>query len=673
MKKRLLTIAVLMSGVFASHAQIGIGTLDPNASSMLDVSSSNSGILIPRIALTSDTDTTTITSGNVNSLLVYNISTTDDLKPGYYYWYETKWQRLVTGSEMQAALDNFEIPEETITHLTILESGVYQYENEEGDLAYINVPLDVINNFVNITQNPDVFNHLVTIIQNHSGNVYYDGTTFMYMDENHVMQNINFEQLVQQNQTLTSLTYNSVTNELSYTDEAGVTHNIALQNTKNAGMQLQNNVLVLTDTDGDAVSVDLSSFLDNTDNQQITDFVLIDNVLTITLENGGTQTVDLTPLVNGTHLVQGENVTVTGSGTTTDPYVIAAHNTTNESMEIINNQLILTDSDGETVTVDLSSYLDNTDEQQIETFEIVGNVLTLTLENGGTKTVDLSYLQNSTHVEAGTNVTITGDGNEATPYVISSHNTKNEGMSITDNMLTLSDSDGDTVQIDLSAYLDNTDEQEITEFILNENNELLISIENGNTQVVNLNPLVTHVEEGANVTITGNGTAANPYVITPHKTIVTGGVNVVVAPQEDGITTNYTISVPTANGNQLGVVKQADTAPTVLISSEGELSINFDALSDFKEVTQDYAATLQDFVLFGNAVGNTINITLPSPVGVKGKKLTIKKSDTNEEAYVNVTTTAGSIEGIAELYTSLPYSGWDIMSDGNNWRIVNKF
>lgn len=664
MKNRLLTIAFVLSGVMTSQAQIGIGTLDPNDASMMEISSTNKGILIPRIALNNSTDTTTIVSGNVNSLLVFNTTSNDQLQPGYYYWYNDEWKRLfATGDE---------IPE-TITTLHALDAAVYEYTSEDGTLTTINVPADVIDNFTSITQNTQVLNHLVNIIQNHAGNMYYDGNVFTYLDENNTYQNINIQDIVHMHQTLTSLIYNPMTNELTFTDELGDAHIIALQNTKNAGMQLVNNVLVLTDTDGQSVNVDLSSFLDNTDAQAITSFILVDNVLSITLENGGTQTVDLTPLVNGTKLQEGQNITITGTGTSLDPYVIASHNTTNESMEIINNQLILTDSDGEVVSVDLLPYLDNTDEQQIETFDIVDNVLTLTLENGGTKTVNLSYLQNSTHVEAGTNITITGTGSEEEPYLIAAHNTKNEIMSITNNILSLIDSDGDEVQIDLSAYLDNTDEQEISEFVLNENNELLITIENGNTQIVNLNPLVTHIEEGANVTITGNGTAANPYVITPHKTIVTGGVNVVVAPQEDGITTNYTISVPTANGNQLGVVKQAETAPTVLISSEGELSINFDALTDFKELTNDYTATLKDFVLFGNAVGNTINITLPSPIGVKGKKLTIKKSDTNEEAYVNVTSTVGSIEGIAELYTSLPYSGWDLMSDGQIWRIVNKF
>lgn len=77
-------------------------------------------------------------------------------------------------------------------------------------------------------------------------------------------------------------------------------------------------------------------------------------------------------------------------------------------------------------------------------------------------------------------------------------------------------------------------------------------------------------------------------------------------------------------------------------------------------------------VVLGNAQ-NDITITLPSATGIKGRKLTIKKSDTANDTYVNVVSAGGSIDGETDLYTSLPYSGWDFMSDGSNWKIVNKF
>jgi len=64
---------------------VGIGTLTPDKSSQLDVVANDKGILIPRVSLTSTTDAVTITNGNVNSLLVFNTNTQNDITPGYGY------------------------------------------------------------------------------------------------------------------------------------------------------------------------------------------------------------------------------------------------------------------------------------------------------------------------------------------------------------------------------------------------------------------------------------------------------------------------------------------------------------------------------------------------------------------------------------------------------------
>lgn len=68
-----------------------------NSSSILDVSSSNKGILIPRVALTGTSDVVTIVSP-ATSLLVYNTTTVSNVTPGYYYWNGTVWTKIVTGT-----------------------------------------------------------------------------------------------------------------------------------------------------------------------------------------------------------------------------------------------------------------------------------------------------------------------------------------------------------------------------------------------------------------------------------------------------------------------------------------------------------------------------------------------------------------------------------------------
>lgn len=82
---------------FVLSAQVGIGTDNPHASSILDIESTNAGILIPRVSLTNTTSTTPITAPAV-SLLVYNTATSGDIVPGFYYWTGTEWQRLSESS-----------------------------------------------------------------------------------------------------------------------------------------------------------------------------------------------------------------------------------------------------------------------------------------------------------------------------------------------------------------------------------------------------------------------------------------------------------------------------------------------------------------------------------------------------------------------------------------------
>lgn len=77
-----------------AQSQIGIGTTNPNSSSILDITANNRGILIPRVTLTGTLDASTITNGNVAGLLVYNTASVSDVTPGFYYWNTSIWERL---------------------------------------------------------------------------------------------------------------------------------------------------------------------------------------------------------------------------------------------------------------------------------------------------------------------------------------------------------------------------------------------------------------------------------------------------------------------------------------------------------------------------------------------------------------------------------------------------
>jgi hypothetical protein len=100
MKNVYFLIISLFIGYGNLTAQVSFNT-DGSASdgsAMVDVKSTNKGLLIPRVALTGTSSASPV-STPATSLLVYNTASTSDVTPGYYFWSGSKWERLSsTGS-----------------------------------------------------------------------------------------------------------------------------------------------------------------------------------------------------------------------------------------------------------------------------------------------------------------------------------------------------------------------------------------------------------------------------------------------------------------------------------------------------------------------------------------------------------------------------------------------
>lgn len=393
MIKKILIIA-FFTVVWGAKAQVGIGTLRPNPSAMLDVVGNKKGVLIPRVTLQSYTDTTTVL-GSVNgtyenSLLVFNIQKNEVLTPGYYYWYENKWNRII---------------------------------NQEDLL------------------------HLDT-------------------------------------------------------------------NTKNSSLTVINQELVVTDTEGQTVSLPISEF----------------NIVT-TLVNHQ----------NGNYTYTSENGTITTINVTSD----------------VQNQFL-----------------------EIVSHPNVKNILE--------------------EVIKATSDMVKFDGDHFT-YI---------------------DSQGQQQTIDLPQMIDAYQKK--------------VTLIDGN---------YTNVQQSQDVN-------------NPNNTIWKVDVDVAKG------TTNGTAS-------SYGVVRENTNNPTVSISQSGELMVNMENVNRVKYINNNYSVALEDAILLGDASTSNINITLPNATQNKGKRLIIKKEDNNENYYVTV---LGNIFGAPnELYTALPYSGWEFVSDGAQWKIINKF
>lgn len=110
MKKYILFI--LLTSI-CSYSQIGTGTTAPEGA--LEVNSANNGFLIPRIALTSTLDATTVINPEtplalVKGTLVYNTATNgispNNVTPGMYSWNTNSWSRLENSTSSLTTLSS---------------------------------------------------------------------------------------------------------------------------------------------------------------------------------------------------------------------------------------------------------------------------------------------------------------------------------------------------------------------------------------------------------------------------------------------------------------------------------------------------------------------------------------------------------------------------------------
>lgn len=104
--KKITLLAALLGSAYFANAQVGIGTPAPANSSQLDIVANNKGVLIPRVALTSTAVFDPISGTKVESLLVYNTATAGDVTPGFYYWFNNKWERIVNQTQLDEAIGN---------------------------------------------------------------------------------------------------------------------------------------------------------------------------------------------------------------------------------------------------------------------------------------------------------------------------------------------------------------------------------------------------------------------------------------------------------------------------------------------------------------------------------------------------------------------------------------
>jgi hypothetical protein len=140
MKLKITLLFGLALFSYVLNAQVGIGTMAPDSSSILHLESNSKGFLLPKIALTSKTDVTTIAAPAVG-LIAYN-SGLGGLSPeGIYQWRGGNWNLILDstsplagdvtggiGTSVVAKLQNLPISSAVPTTNQILRYNGTQWE-----------------------------------------------------------------------------------------------------------------------------------------------------------------------------------------------------------------------------------------------------------------------------------------------------------------------------------------------------------------------------------------------------------------------------------------------------------------------------------------------------------------------------------------------------------------
>jgi hypothetical protein len=136
MYKKYILLLFLITIFYSSYSQVGIGTNVPNTSAKLDVTSSDSGILIPRLSISDVSLKAPIAQIPLESLLVYNTNpaTIGGKGVGFYFWDSLKWVYLINTN----TISSYITPHNTLD-MAYDEGGAGFGRTIFADSGYLNI------------------------------------------------------------------------------------------------------------------------------------------------------------------------------------------------------------------------------------------------------------------------------------------------------------------------------------------------------------------------------------------------------------------------------------------------------------------------------------------------------------------------------------------------------
>ncbi|SKB97872.1 hypothetical protein SAMN05660226_04123, partial [Parapedobacter luteus] len=279
------------------------GSVLPNKDALLELESNNKGLLFTRVQLRRADDAAPLSQHRLG-MMVYNTATINDVVPGIYYNNGSRWVLVaaiddikpinydsvryeltfVDGNDKTQVI-NLEDAVKALETVTALgynpATHVLDYIDEDGvahtfDLNVGELAYNDTNNTLTYT---DQENTPVTIPLNNTS-LSYDPVSgvLAYVNTLGVLEEFDFSDIVDRLETVTTLSYDADTHQLTYIDENKVTHTFsldagrlaydkatntltytaedgtespwALNNTTNVSLAVADGKLVLTDSDG---------------------------------------------------------------------------------------------------------------------------------------------------------------------------------------------------------------------------------------------------------------------------------------------------------------------------------------------------------------------------------------------------------------------------------------
>ncbi|MCB0447837.1 MAG: hypothetical protein KDD03_10055 [Gelidibacter sp.] len=165
--------SLLFSLVFSTYifAQVGVGTTTPDPSSILDVTATDKGVLVPRVSLTDVTNATTPINIPATGLLVWNTNAavTGGNGIGFYFFNGVQWVAI-----QQAQVDDADFYEEgTTTAPNDITDDMYTQGNIGIGKVTADYKLDIAEDTglkaVDITVTGDIDGNRIAIDNNISG------------------------------------------------------------------------------------------------------------------------------------------------------------------------------------------------------------------------------------------------------------------------------------------------------------------------------------------------------------------------------------------------------------------------------------------------------------------------------------------------------------------------